>query len=105
MKTYTMLKRIPHKEFEVIRGESKTRDYLNMQKKMCRFYLKNFIRKFEKINFPDRFLEIGPGPGYQTVLIAQKYNPFEIVGFEYSGDMINVARDYINEHGLSSKIT
>jgi ubiquinone/menaquinone biosynthesis C-methylase UbiE len=89
-----MPKRIPHSDLAVITGEKKTKNYLEMQKKMGRYYFKDFLKKFDRINRKGRFLEIGPGPGYQTMLIAEKYQPSEIIGLEYSPDMIKVAEEY-----------
>jgi ubiquinone/menaquinone biosynthesis C-methylase UbiE len=99
-----MLKRIPHSDLQVITGENKTKNYLEMQKKMGRFYFKDFFKKFDRINQNGRFLEIGPGPGYQTALIADKYNPVEIIGLECSADMIKVAERFIHNKGLSETI-
>ena len=99
-----MPKRIPHKELEVITGEKKTEDYLKMQKMMGRFYFKDFFAKFNQIQNQGRFLEIGPGPGYQTTLIAEKYKPTELIGLEYSQDMIKVADNYCSEKGMTKTI-
>lgn len=95
-----MPKRIPHTDMEVITGTKTTQDYLEMQKKLGKFYFKNFFSKFDLLHKTGRFLEVGPGPGYQTAIVAEKYEPDEIVGLEYSSDMINVAEWYINQKGL-----
>jgi len=97
-------KRIPHSDFEVISGDKKTKDYLKMQKIMGRFYFNDFFSKFDKIKPDGRFLEVGPGPGFQTVLVNQRYSPTEIIGLEYSKDMINVAENYSLQKGTSDKI-
>jgi hypothetical protein len=86
-----MLKRIPHSDLVIIEGEKRTEDYLKMQKSMGRFYLNDFLSKFDEINRHGRFPEVGPGPGYQTVLISEKYKPEEIIGLIYSFEQ--VARD------------
>ena len=99
-----MPKRIPHTDFEVITGEKKTKDYLKMQKAMGKFYFKDFFSKFDKIKNNGRFLEIGPGPGYQTTLVSEKYKPTEIIGLEFSSDMIKVAEGYCKEKNLSDTI-
>ena len=67
-----MPKRIPHTDLEVITGLKTTQDYLEMQKRLGKFYLKDFFKKFDRLNKIGRYLEIGPGPGYQTGLVAEK---------------------------------
>jgi ubiquinone/menaquinone biosynthesis C-methylase UbiE len=99
-----MPKRIPHTDLEVITGTKTTQDYLEMQKKLGKFYFKDFFAKFDQLKKVGRFLEIGPGPGYQTALVAEKYNPDEIIGLEYSSDMIKVAEEYIGQKGLDNKV-
>jgi hypothetical protein len=39
-----MPKRIPHIEFEVITGKQEVEEYLEMQKRLGRLYLKQFLR-------------------------------------------------------------
>lgn len=95
-----MPKRIPHTDMEVIRGAKTTQDYLGMQKKLGRFYFKDFFFRFDLLSKQGRFLEIGPGPGYQTGIVAERYMPDEIIGLEYSSDMIKVAEKYIKGRGL-----
>jgi SAM-dependent methyltransferase len=100
-----MPKRIPHTaDSEVITGSKTTEDYLKMQKKIGKFYFKDFLLKFEKLNKTGRYLEVGPGPGYQTGMVLEKFNPKEIIGLEYSPDMIKVAQEYINGKGFSNII-
>jgi len=100
-----MPQRIPHSDsVEVITGEKTTKDYLKMQKMLGKFYFKDFFSKFDKLKIDGRFLEVGPGPGYQTTLVAEKYTPTKIIGLEYSNDMIKVAEEYVKEKGLSNII-
>mgnify|MGYP003589440580 CR=1 FL=1 len=97
-----MPKRIPHTDMEVITGVKTTQDYLEMQKKLGRFYFKDFFSKFDLLSKTGRFLEVGPGPGYQTGIVAERYKPTEIVGLEYSSDMIRVAEEYIKSKRLEN---
>ena len=100
-----MLKRIPHTDLEIITGEQKTSDYLEMQKKMARFYLPKFLKLLENQNRTGRFLEIGCGPGYQTVQVAKKNPNSEIVALEPSSDMIRVAKSYSQLQSLNGQTT
>jgi ubiquinone/menaquinone biosynthesis C-methylase UbiE len=99
-----MPKRIPHTDFKVITGTKTTRDYLAMQKKMGRFYFKGFFSRLGQLNKGRRFFEIGPGSDYQTALVAEKYKPDEIIGLDYSADVIAVAEDYIQQKQLSHRV-
>ncbi|MGD9161776.1 MAG: class I SAM-dependent methyltransferase [Desulfobacteraceae bacterium] len=100
-----MPKRIPHTDLEIITGEQTTQDYLKMQKKFGKFYFRDFFSRFDQIKKTGRFLEIGPGPGYQTCLVSKRYNPEKIIGLEYSPDMIKVAEEYTHDQRLDSKVT
>ena len=67
-----MTKRIPHTDMKVITGLNTARDYLKMQKHLGRFYFKGFFSILDRLARSGRFLEIGPGPGYQTGLVMGK---------------------------------
>jgi ubiquinone/menaquinone biosynthesis C-methylase UbiE len=95
-----MPRRIPHTDMEVIAGTQTTQNYLKMQKILGRFYFKDFFSKFDLLHRTGRFLEVGPGGGYQTAIVAERYKPEEIVGLEYSSDMMKVAEGYMNQKGL-----
>lgn len=99
-----MPKRIPHTDSEIITGTKTSQDYLKMQKKLGRFYLKNFLKIFSQLNKKGSFLEIGPGPGYQTVLIANRFLNAKIKALEYSADMISIAKEYSKTQNLDDRI-
>jgi ubiquinone/menaquinone biosynthesis C-methylase UbiE len=100
-----MLKRIPHTDLEVITGEQTTDQYLKMQKRMGRFYLSRFLIAVEKQNKTGKFLEIGSGPGYQTVQVAKRITDSRITVLEPSSDMIKVATSYSLSHNVNDRIT
>lgn len=99
-----MPRRILHTDLEVITGEKTTEDYLKMQKRIGRFYLKRFLRLLADQKKAGRFLEVGPGPGYQTAKVAERNPESEIVAVEASADMIAVAQSYIKKRGLSDRV-
>lgn len=99
-----MPRRIPHTDFEVITGEGAVHDYLKMQRKLGRFYLKNFLRIVAGLGKSGSFLEIGPGPGYQTSIIAQQFPGAEITALEYSGDMVSIAKEYSEAQGTGESV-
>ena len=51
-----------------------------------------------------RVLEIGPGPGWITILLAQRDPTLEIIGLEISQDMIRVANKNKQEEGVEENI-
>lgn len=100
-----MPKRIPHTDLEIITGKQTTDQYLEMQKRMGRFYLSKFLKVLENQNKSGKFLEIGSGPGYQTVHVAKRVTDSEIIALDPSSDMIKVAKSYSLSQDLNDKIT
>jgi predicted O-methyltransferase YrrM len=99
-----MPKRIPHGAMTVITGRKTTVNYLRMQKAMGRFYLSHFLRCLEGIADGNSFLEIGPGPGYQTAIIARRMPNVSIRALEYSEDMVSLARGYLAGQGVGDRV-
>jgi SAM-dependent methyltransferase len=98
-----MPKRIPHTDLEVLTGTETAEDYLAMQRRLGRFYLNRFRKILAGLGKSSRFLEIGPGPGYQTAIIAEDYPEAEIAGLEPSPDMVRIATAYVAGKGLSER--
>ena len=99
-----MPKRIPHTDLEVLTGTETAGDYLAMQRRLGRFYLNRFRKILAGLGKSGRFLEIGPGPGYQTAIIAEDYPEAEIVALEPSPDMVRIATAYVADKGLSERV-
>jgi ubiquinone/menaquinone biosynthesis C-methylase UbiE len=99
-----MPKRAPHTDLEIITGDQSAQQYLEMQKKMAQFYLKGVLRILRDQKKHGKFLEIGPGPGYQTVEIMKRFPDSEITAVEPSSDMINVATAYSQSQGVRNRL-
>ena len=99
-----MPKRIPHSDLEVITGQQTSEDYLEMQKRLGKFYLGGFLKLLAQQKKTGRFLEVGSGPGYQTAEVAKKNPEVEITAVEPSSDMLTVAKSYIEQQGLSGRV-
>lgn len=99
-----MPKRIPHTDLEVLTGSETAEYYLAMQRRLGRFYLSSFMKILARQGKAGRFLEIGPGPGYQTAVVAEDYPDAEIVGLEPSPDMVSIATSYVADKGLSERV-
>jgi len=100
-----MLPRTPHTDLQVISGAATTENYLEMQKKQGRLYLAKFLNLLEKQDKTGKFLEIGPGPGYQTVQVANRIKNSMIVALEPSADMIKVASEFAQSQKMNGRIT
>ena len=105
MNKKTMFKRTPHTDLAIITGGQSAQSYLEMQKKMARFYLNGFLRIMEDQNKNGKFLEIGSGPGYQTVEIIKRFPGTQVTALEPSSDMIKVATGYSQSQGTSNGLT
>ena len=63
-----------------------------------------FIVNKLKLKSNSRVLEIGPGPGWIAILLAQRDPTFEIIGLEISKDMIRVANKNKKEARVDENI-
>ncbi len=57
-----MLKRKPHTDLAIITGNQSAQNYLEMQKKMARFYLNGFLRIVEDQKRTESSLKSDQGP-------------------------------------------
>jgi ubiquinone/menaquinone biosynthesis C-methylase UbiE len=101
----TMFKRTPHTNLAIITDDQSAKNYLEMQKKMAQFYLKGFLRILEDQKKNGKFLEIGSGPGYQTVEIIKRFPGAQVTALEPSSDMIKVATAYAQSQGARNRLT
>ncbi|VVB63717.1 Ubiquinone/menaquinone biosynthesis C-methyltransferase UbiE [uncultured archaeon] len=85
-------------------GKQTAEEYLAMQQKLGRFYLRNFLKILGNQNKAGNFLEIGCGPGYQTAKVAEHNQKCRIQALEPSSDMIAIARSYMERRGLSDRV-
>jgi ubiquinone/menaquinone biosynthesis C-methylase UbiE len=99
-----MPKRIPHTDLGVLTGTDTAEYYLEMQRRIGRFYLRRFRKMLAALGRSGRFLEIGTGPGYQTAVVAEDHPDCEIVGLEPSPDMVRIANAYVAEKGLGGRV-
>ena len=52
----------------------------------------------------NRFLEIGPGPGFIAIEIAKLLPEVRVVGLDVSRTMIDIATSNAHEHGVSERV-
>ncbi len=84
-----------------------TEDYSEACKKM-----KGEYRRFIKVVLNElgtkdnsKILEIGPGPGWIGIMMAQMNPTFKIIGLELSEDMIRVAKKNVIDEGVESQVS
>lgn len=81
-----MLKRIPHTEMEILTGIQTSFDYLAMQQRLGKYYLK-FLNIISNMKKTGDFIKIGSGPGYQTARVAERNRDARIQALEPSYDL------------------
>ncbi len=64
----------------------------------------NFLVEELGIKGNSNILEIGPGPGWITILLVKKEPKLRVTGLEISEDMIRVANKNAEEEGVSDNI-
>jgi SAM-dependent methyltransferase len=103
-----MLKRIPH-ENKIISGKNETEAYVQRHRKHAASQYGAFMKDLgwlasNQLPPGSRFLEVGPGPGFLTASIAEKYPHMEINALEPSGDMIAVAEKVVGKSHAPGRI-
>jgi hypothetical protein len=58
---------------ETIMGIPEVRKYAGEIKKLAGLLYRPFLKELETLNVPERYLEIGAGPGLLATLIRQLY--------------------------------
>lgn len=99
-----MFKRVAHTDLQVIQGKQTAEEYLAMQEKLGKFYLKKFLAILDDQKRTGDFLEIGSGPGYQTARVAERNRESRIKALEPSSDMIAIARSYLDSQGCGDRV-
>jgi len=98
--------RVPEGEAILDQPEFTMEDLSKSFKKRMWEY-KSFVKRiinYLELKEHSKILEIGPGPGWITILLAQANPTFKIIGLEISEDMIRVANDNKLEEGVGAQI-
>ncbi|MGQ9663228.1 MAG: class I SAM-dependent methyltransferase [Kiritimatiellia bacterium] len=102
MKMFAM-KRVPHQDIRVMNGRELAEKYMRMQEKFGRVYRK-VVGFVVRERCKGTFLEIGCGPGYQTILVAQKHPEAKICVLEPSYAMLQIVKANAEKYGLSHRM-
>jgi ubiquinone/menaquinone biosynthesis C-methylase UbiE len=98
--------RIPEGEAILDQPEFTMEELSESFKKRMREY-RHFVKfLINELNIKDysKILEIGPGPGWITIILAQANPTLKITGLEISEDMIRVANENKKNEGVSDQI-
>ncbi len=98
--------RVPEGEAIIDMPELSMEELNEEFKKRMREY-RNFVKFIlYKLNVKDnsKVLEIGPGPAWITIIMAQENSTLKITGLEISEDMIRVANKNIEAEGVKDQI-
>ena len=98
--------RVPEGEAIIDMPELSMEELNEEFKKRMREY-RNFVKFIlYKLNVKDdaKVLEIGPGPGWITIIMAQENLTLKITGLEISEDMIRVANKNIEDENVKDRI-
>jgi len=98
-----MPQRIEQKE-EAIGGVEEARKYAEAHKKYARLMYRAFFKELGALHVSGDYLEMGAGPGFLAIMIAERNPDLSITAVDLSLDMATVANEYINERKLQHRI-
>ena len=98
-----MPQRIEPKE-EAIGGVEEARKYAQAHKKYARLMYRALLKDLKALHISGNYLEIGAGPGFLAMMIAERNPDVSITAIDLSPDMAAVANEYINERKLQDRI-
>lgn len=98
-----MPQRIEPKE-EAIGGVEEARKYVQAHRKYAGLMYRAFLKDLKALHVSGSYLEIGAGPGFLAVMIAERNPDVSITAIDLSPDMMAVANEYINERKLQDRI-
>ena len=98
-----MPRRIEPKE-EAMAGIEKARKYAEEQKKYARLMYRALLKDMKALDISGQYLEIGAGPGFLAVMIAEDNPGVDISAVDISPHMVTLAKEHIEERKLQERI-
>jgi 2-polyprenyl-3-methyl-5-hydroxy-6-metoxy-1,4-benzoquinol methylase len=85
-------------------GKEKVHKYAKGHKKYAGLMYGSMVKRVGAIKRSGRFMEMGAGPGFLSVMMAREYPDIAITAVDLSPDMAAVAKEYISENRLTDRI-
>lgn len=89
---------------QVTPGNNDARKYAENHKKYAKFMYGGLIKRISSYGKTSRYLEIGAGPGFLTMMLAQANPGISITAIDISPEMVEVASEYVKENRLEGRI-
>lgn len=89
---------------EAITGTEVARKYAADHRKYTGLMYGGLLKSIGRLNIPGRYLEIGAGPGFLAVMLAESRPGIDITAIDLSPDMSEIAGEYIREKKLDDRI-
>lgn len=97
-----MMSNVEQKEAEIW-GVERARRYAGGHKKYAGLMYRRIVKDVRALNISGRFLEIGAGPGFLSIMLAKEYPDITIEAVDISPGMAEVANEYIVESKLEDR--
>ena len=88
----------------IIPGKIDARKYAENHKKYARLMYSGLVKRIGRYGKAGRYLEIGAGPGFLTMMLAKANPDITITAIDILPEMAEVAGEYIKENRLEDRI-
>lgn len=89
---------------EAITGMEEVRRYAEAHRKYAGLMYGSFVKNIRRLGRSGRYLEMGAGPGFLAVMLAEQIPHIDITAVDLSLDMIAVADEFIRKKKLEDRI-
>ena len=89
---------------EAIIGQEDVRRYATAHRKFSGIMYRSFVKSVKKLGLSGRYLEMGAGPGFLAIMLAEQLPGIDITAVDLSPDMKAVAEEFIQEKKLENRI-
>ncbi len=98
-----MFRRIAHKD-ESIAWSGGAKEYAEAHRKFADMQYGAFVKDMKALNLSGHYLEVGAGPGFLAIMIAEDNPDVRITAVDISPEMAAVAQEYIEKKDLQDRI-